>query len=63
MPKDDATTLTAPANAIYNYRVWIKGIDTASPLEHVDSGPYNVVDAVRVKTHTVGVRCNSEREW
>ena len=45
-PKDDATALTAPANAIYNYRVWVKGIDIALPLVHVDSGPFNVGDAI-----------------
>ena len=49
-PKDDTTASTAPANAIYNYCVRVKGIDTASPLEHVDSGPYNVGDAVWGKT-------------
>ena len=38
-PKDDATASTAPANAIYNYRVRVKGIDTAPPLGHVDSRP------------------------
>ena len=46
-PKDDTT---ATANAIYNYRVLVKSIDTAPPLEHVDSEPYNVRDAVWVKT-------------
>ena len=50
MSKDDATALTAPANAIYNYRVWVKCIDTAPPLGHVDSGPFNVVNAVWVKS-------------
>ena len=45
-PKDDAMALTAPANAIYNYRVRVTGIDTAPPLGHVDSGPFNVRDAV-----------------
>ena len=49
-PKDDATALTAPANAIHNYCVWVKGIDTAPPLGHVDSGPFNVGDAVWVKS-------------
>ena len=49
-PKDDAMASTAPANAIYNYRIRVKDIDTAPPLEHVDSGPYNAVDAVWVKT-------------
>ena len=48
-PKDDATASTAPANAIYNYCVRVKGIDTAPLLGHVDSGPYNVRDAVWVK--------------
>ena len=42
--------LTAPANAIYNYHVWVKGIDTAPPLWHVDSWPFNVGDAVWVKS-------------
>ena len=61
-PKDDAMASTAPANAIYNYRIWVKGIDTALPLGHIDSGPYNVGDAVWVKTpHSV--RHNSKREW
>ena len=27
-PKDDAMASIAPANAIYNYHVWVKGIDT-----------------------------------
>ena len=49
-PKDDATASTAPANAIYNYHVGVKGIDAAPSLEHIDSGPYNVVDTVWVKT-------------
>ena len=49
-PKDDATASTAPANAIYNYRVRVKGIDTAPPFGHVDSGPFNVGDAVWVKS-------------
>ena len=44
------TTLTAPANAIYNYRVRVKSIDTAPPLGHVDSGPNNMGDAIWVKT-------------
>ena len=37
MPKDDAIAPTAPANAIFNYCVRVKGIDTAPPLGHVDS--------------------------
>ena len=49
-PKDDATASTAPANAIYNYRVRVKGRDTAPPLGHVDSGPFNVRDTVWVKS-------------
>ena len=49
-PKDDATALTAPANAIYNYRVRVKGIDTAPPLGHIDSRPFNVGDAVWIKS-------------
>ena len=48
--KDNATALTAPVNAIYNYHIWIKGIDTAPPLGHVDSGPFNVGDTVWVKS-------------
>ena len=47
---NDATASTAPANAIYNYRVGVKGIDTIPPLGHVNSGPYNVGDAFLVKT-------------
>ena len=44
------TALTTPANAIYNYRIWVKGIDTALLLGHIDSGPFNVGDAVWVKS-------------
>ena len=50
MPKDDAMALTALANAIYNYCVRVKSIGTAPLLEHVDSGPNHVGDAVWVKT-------------
>ena len=49
-PKDDTTASTVPANAIYNYLARVKGIDTAPPLGHVDSGPFNVGDAVWVKS-------------
>ena len=38
MPKDDAMASTAPANAIYNYHVRVKGMDTPPLLEHVNSG-------------------------
>ena len=50
MPKDDTMASIAPANTIYNYRVWVKGIDTAPPLGHIDSGPFNVGDAFWVKS-------------
>ena len=49
-PKDDAAASIAPANTIYNCHVRVKVIDTAPLLGHVDSGPYNVGDAVWVKT-------------
>ena len=49
-PKDDAMASTAPANAIYNYHIRVKGIDTVPLLGHVDSGPFNVGDAVWVKS-------------
>ena len=48
--KDDEMASTAPVNAIYNYRVRVKGIDTAPSLGYVDSGPFNVGDAVWVKS-------------
>ena len=49
-PKDDAMTSKAPANAIYNYGVRVKGIYIVTPLGRVDSGPYNAGNAVWVKT-------------
>ena len=57
-PKDDAMASTAPANAIYNNRTRVKGIETATPLGHIDSGPFNVGDEVWVKSpHS---RCSTQ---
>ena len=49
MPKDDATSSTAPANGIYCYEQRIKGIDVTPSLVRVVDTSYKVGNCVWVK--------------
>lgn len=48
-PKDGKLPTTAPANAIYTYRVRLKGIDTALPVNQKRHAKYEVGDPVCVR--------------
>ena len=49
MPKDAVTAASAPANAIHQYRVCIKGIDVRLPDRQGTRGPYELGDTIWVK--------------
>ena len=55
-PKDHVLVVTAPANAIYKYRVriiWIDGVSESIPTEI--HGLYQVGDCIWVKPRTIDV--------
>ena len=59
MPKDGASTATAPANAIYKYRVQEKGIHALQiPDDEEKHRPYAVGDIVWIKSP--GNRCTTK---
>uniref|UniRef100_A0A5S6QZG4 Integrase catalytic domain-containing protein n=1 Tax=Trichuris muris TaxID=70415 RepID=A0A5S6QZG4_TRIMR len=56
-PKDGGNASTAPANALYAYRVRLRGLDKRKPETCGETWPYAVGDLVWVKPP--GVRCNT----
>ncbi|KFD49052.1 hypothetical protein M513_10100 [Trichuris suis] len=57
MPRDDRSSVTAPANAIYRYTVRDRNEATTSSSEQATHCPYMVNDAVWVKSR--GGRCDT----
>ena len=51
MPKDDVSSATAPANMVYQYRIWLKGINGTLALTHnQQQAVFKPGDRVWVKT-------------
>ena len=50
-PKDDVSSATAPANMVYRYRIWLKGINgTPAPTHNQQQAVFKPGDRVWVKT-------------
>uniref|UniRef100_A0A5S6Q4C2 Uncharacterized protein n=1 Tax=Trichuris muris TaxID=70415 RepID=A0A5S6Q4C2_TRIMR len=57
-PRNGHSEITAPANAMYKYKVRIRNIDRASKGPPKLDNPYGIGDPVWVKPH--GIRCDSQ---
>ena len=51
MPKDDVSSAAAPANMVYRYRIWLKGINgTSVPTHNQQQAVFKLGDRVWIKT-------------